>query len=393
MSERVVAVWGPQYEEAERLYDFGPEHPLRPGRVILSAELARMNGLFDQPNVSLAEPRSASVDEIQLVHHDDYVRAVMRIGEGDWAMEDQSLWGIGPGDNPPFQGMHDAGALVAGSALVAASSLQEGADHVWYPAGGLHHAMPDRASGFCVYDDPAIAIQQLLNSGVERVAYLDVDVHHGDGVQHIFYGEPRVMTISIHESGRFLFPGTGFAHETGRGDATGTSVNVALPPYTSDDAYLRVFERVVPPLLESFEPQVLFTQLGCDTHVSDPLAHLQLTTRGWRRLARWIHQLAHEHAGGRWIATGGGGYSVAAVPRGWAMYFGEMVGGLDLADELPHEWVERARSFGVHSPPTRLHDEEIANDSLADQASEAADRAAQETAEAIFPLHGLKSGS
>lgn len=402
MSERVAAIWGPQYEQAVRTYDFGPEHPLRPGRVILSAELARMNGLFDLPNVSLIEPRLATRGEIELIHDPAYVDAVVRIGGGDWTREDQGSWGIGPGDNPPFTGMHDASALVAGSAIVAADALalpgagrgknrsgSGGNEHVWYPAGGLHHAMPARASGFCIYDDPAIAIRHLLDRGADRVAYVDVDVHHGDGVQEIFYGDPRVLTISIHESGRFLFPGTGFVDEVGRGDARGTSVNVPLPPYTGDDAYLTAFETVVPPLLESFKPIVLFTQLGCDTHHTDPLAHLQLTTHAWRRIARWVHELAHEHAGGRWIATGGGGYSVAAVPRGWASYFAEMCGGLDLAPEIPEAWRELAREHGVCNPPTLVHDDPIAVDGMVEQAAVEAVRSAERTAATIFPYHGL----
>lgn len=389
MSERVVAVWGPQYEQAEAIYDFGPQHPLRPGRVILSAELARANGLFDLPHVSLVEPRVASVQELLSVHDPDYVSAVVRIGEGDWDPSDQLNWGIGPGDNPPFTGMHEASSLVAGSAIVAATALLGVAEHVWYPAGGLHHAMPERASGFCIYDDPAIAIRNLLDNGVERVAYVDVDVHHGDGVQQIFWTEPRVLTISLHESGRYLFPGTGFPNEIGGGDARGTAANVALPPYTSDDAYLEVFERVVPPLLEAFKPQVLFTQLGCDTHHTDPLAHLQLTTRAWRRLATWMHALAHDYADGRWIATGGGGYSVGAVPRGWAMYFAEMCGGLEIADELPESWRERARAFGVNDPPKLLHDDPLVGDGLTSQAAEGALRAADETAAQLFPLYGI----
>jgi acetoin utilization protein AcuC len=389
LSVSVAAVWGPQYEAAEALYDFGPQHPLRPGRVILSAELARANGLFDLAHVTLVEPRVASAAELLAVHDPDYVAAITRIGEGDWDPTDQLNWGVGPGDNPPFTGMHDASALVAGSALVAAGSLLTGSEHVWYPAGGLHHAMPARASGFCIYDDPAIAIRALLDSGVERIAYVDVDVHHGDGVQQIFWTDPRVLTISLHESGRYLFPGTGFVDEVGGGDAAGTSVNVALPPYTADDAYLAAFERVVPPLLDAFAPDVLFTQLGCDTHHTDPLAHLQLTTRAWRRLATWVHQLAHDHAGGRWIATGGGGYSVGAVPRGWAMYFAEMCGGLELATEMPEAWRDRARSFGVSDPPRFLHDDPVPPDGLTEQAAEAAMRAADETAARLFPYFGV----
>jgi acetoin utilization protein AcuC len=373
------------------LYDFGPQHPLRPGRVILSAELARLNGLFDLPHVGLVEPRHATVSEILTVHDPDYVAAITRIGEGDWDPTDQINWGVGPGDNPPFNGMQEASSLVAGSALVAAQAMTTGAEHVWYPAGGLHHAMPAKASGFCIYDDPAICIRSLLDSGLERVAYVDVDVHHGDGVQQIFWNDPRVLTISLHESGRYLFPGTGFATEVGGSNALGTSVNVALPPYTGDDAYLNVFEKVVPSLLDSFKPQVLYSQLGCDTHHSDPLAHMQLTTRSWRKLAKWMHELAHDYAQGNWIATGGGGYSVGAVPRGWAMYFAEMCGGLEIDEELPAEWREKAVSYGVRNPPERLHDDEIVDDSMTDQAASGALRAAEETVAAVFPLHGLKT--
>jgi acetoin utilization protein AcuC len=392
MSERVAAIWGPAYAEAARIYDFGPQHPLRPGRVILAAELARINGLFDLPEVSVLEPRVASRAEIELVHHPDYIDAITRIGEGHWDPGDAGMWGVGPGDNPPFEGMHDAGALVAGSAVRAAEACwSEGFEHVWYPAGGLHHAMPARASGFCIYDDPAIAIAHLLEQGAERVAYLDVDVHHGDGVQEIFYRDPRVLTISLHESGRFLFPGTGFVDEIGSGDAAGTSVNLPLPPYTGDDAYLAAFDEVVPPLVEAFKPTVLFTQLGCDTHVTDPLAHLQLTTHAWRALATRIHQLAHSAAGGKWIATGGGGYSVAAVPRGWASYFAEMCGGRDLAAELSEEWRDIACEWGLDDPPTKLHDEVNEPDSYIREAAEEAKRSAKKTAERLFGYHGLKA--
>lgn len=390
MSERVAAVWGSLYEEASQVYDFGPQHPLRPGRVILAAELAQMSGLFDLPHVDVLAPRMGSRSEIELVHGAAYIDAITRIGAGGWDPDDASRWGVGPGDNPPFTGMHDAGALVAGSAIVAADALWSGGfEHVWYPAGGLHHAMPNRASGFCIYDDPAISIKQLLASGAERVAYLDVDVHHGDGVQQIFYDDPRVLTISIHESGRFLFPGTGSVDELGTGDAVGTSVNVPLPPYTGDDAYLAVFERVVPPIVEAFKPTVLFTQLGCDTHASDPLAHLQLTTHGWRRLATLIHQLAHTAAAGRWIATGGGGYSVEVVPRGWANYFAEMCGGINLAPELPEEWRIRARSFGVDDPPTMLHDEINAPDRYIEEAAIEANASAERTVERVFGYFSL----
>jgi acetoin utilization protein AcuC len=200
--------------------------------------------------------------------------------------------------------------------------------------------MPSRASGFCVYDDPAAAIAWMLDRGVERVAYVDVDVHHGDGVQEIFYADPRVLTISIHESGEYLFPGTGFVNERGEGAAEGTKVNVPLHPGTGDDAWLDAFREVVPPLIRGWRPDVLVTQLGCDTHATDPLAHLRLTTRAYRETATMFHDLAHEVTDGRWVATGGGGYQWArVVPRAWTLYFAEMAGA-ELPDHLPESWLE-----------------------------------------------------
>ena len=231
------------------------------------------------------------------------------------------------------------------------------AEHAFNAAGGLHHAMPSRASGFCVYDDPAVAMAWMLEQGVERIAYVDVDVHHGDGPQAIFYSDPRVLTISLHESGRYLFPGTGFEDERGSGEAEGTKVNVPLPPYTDDDAWLDAFRAVVPARVREFKPDVLVTQLGCDTHATDPLADLQLTTGGaYRPAAKMLHELAHDAAGGRWVATGGGGYQWArVVPRAWTIYFAEMAGA-DVPDQIPSEWIERAQSEVGSSVPGTLSD-------------------------------------
>src|SRR5205807_593855 len=256
-----------------------------------------------------------------------------------------------------FPQRHEAAALVAGASLVAADEVLSGrAEHAFNPAGGLHHAMPSRASGFCVYDDPAIAIRWLLTQGAERIAYVDVDVHHGDGPQAIFYKEPRVLTISIHESGRYLFPGSGFEDETGAGDAEGTKVNVPLQPMTDDAAWLGAFRSVVPDRVRAWRPDVLVTQLGCDTHRTDPLAHLELTTSAYGEAAKVLHSLAHEAAGGRWVATGGGGYQWArVVPRAWTIYFAEMAGA-SLPDELPEAWLRAASELGASDVPVTLTD-------------------------------------
>ena len=322
-----------------RIYDHGPQHPLRPERVQLTWDLIEASGLADAPLVRTLGCRPATDEELLLVHTPEYLDATRRAGAGEHA--DFRRFGYGPGDNPVFPRMHEAGALVAGATLSGAAAILDGeVEHAFNAAGGLHHAMPSRASGFCVYDDPAVAIAWLLERGVERIAYVDVDVHHGDGPQAIFYEDPRVLTISIHESGEYLFPGTGFVDERGAGPAEGTKVNVPLNPSTGDDAWLEAFRDVVPPLVRAWRPDVLVSQLGCDTHHTDPLAHLRLTTRAYREGARTLHELAHEAAGGRWLATGGGGYQWArVVPRAWTLYFAEMAE-VELPDHLPEGWIE-----------------------------------------------------
>jgi acetoin utilization protein AcuC len=250
--------------------------------------------------------------------------------------------------------------------------------------------MPDQASGFCVYNDPAVAIAWLLDQGVERIAYLDVDVHHGDGVEAIFAGEPRVLTVSLHESGRYLFPGTGFAHEVGEGPARGTIANLPLPPSTTDDLYLAAFDALVPALVRAFQPELLVTQLGCDTHYSDPLAHLGLTVSAYRQLAGRFHDLAHTVTGGRWLATGGGGYQWAAVvPRAWCTYLAEMVGA-ELPAQLPEAYLDEAADrFGALIGPD-MADEVVALRSEHRTRVEAELGRTIEVARSnLFPLHGL----
>jgi acetoin utilization protein AcuC len=352
VSDKVELVYGPEI----LAYDHGPQHPLRPARVMLTRELIAAYGLLDGENATETPPRVASDQELQLVHTERYIDAVKRTTE--LSPGELGRYGFGPGDNPTFPGMHEASARVAGASLVAAEAVLSGrAEHAFNPAGGLHHAMPERASGFCVYDDPAIAIAWLLERGVDRVAYVDVDVHHGDGPQAIFYRDPRVLTISIHETGRYLFPGTGFVDERGEGEAEGTKANIPLPPFTSDDPWLQAFHEVVPPLVRRWKPDVLVTQLGCDTHHSDPLAHLNLSTRAYREAAKALHALAHDAAGGRWLATGGGGYQWArVVPRAWTIYFAEM-SERDLPDALPEEWRALAGEEAGTEVPDALSEE------------------------------------
>lgn len=381
MSERVELIW---YGDNAPMYDHGSQHPLRPARVFLTRRLIRDYGLIDGERVAETPARDATDEELLLVHTERYLDVVRRAGHG----EDGDWWryGFGPGDNPIFPLMHEASARVAGASIVAAEAVWSGrSEHAFNPAGGLHHAMPERASGFCVYDDPAVAIAWLLANGASRVAYVDVDVHHGDGVQAIFYRDPRVLTISMHQDGRTLFPGTGFVTEVGAGDAEGTKVNVPLPPYTGDDAWLTAFRAIVPPLVASWRPDVLVTQLGCDTHFSDPLAQLALSTAAYRETARILHRLAHETAGGRWLATGGGGYQWArVVPRAWTIAFAEMAGVVP-PDGLPERWIEAAELEAGYAVPATLSEEPPPDPDR----NPAVGQVVEQVQEAISARHGL----
>ncbi len=389
MSSSVTFVWD------ERLagYDFGPSHPLAPIRVELAVRLARDLGLLDLPHVVEVTAEPATDDELRLVHSQRYLDAVRRAGENPHTMD--LLHGLGTDDDPVFVGMHEASALVVGASLAAARAVVSGrSEHAVNLAGGLHHAMPESASGFCIYNDAAAAIASALATGVERVAYVDVDVHHGDGTERIFWDDPRVLTISLHESGRFLFPGTGFATDIGGASAEGLAVNVALPPGTGDEGWLRAFDAVVPPLLASFSPQLLVTQHGCDSHRLDPLAHLELTIDGQRTAYAALHALAHAHADGRWVALGGGGYErVEVVPRAWAHLVGEVVGRpVPPQTAVPASWLAYVTERLARRGPVSMSDgpDPVLRrwTSGADH-DDPLDRAVHATRMAVFPLHGL----
>ncbi len=306
-------------------------------------------------------------------------------------------FGLGTSDVPVFLGMHEASARVVGATLAAARAVHEGrALHAVNVAGGLHHAMPANASGFCVYNDPAIAIAWLLDHGVQRIAYVDIDVHHGDGVQAAFYDDPRVLTISLHQSGRTLFPGTGFPDETGGPGAEGRAVNVALPPGTTDAGWLRAFHAVVPPLVRASRRRYLVSQHGCDSHRLDPLAQLSLTVDGQRAAHAAVHELAHAVTDGRWIATGGGGYALAeVVPRSWTHLLAIAAGApIDGATPTPQAWRELAQSRAGGRAPATMTDGG-SGDYLPFEAGhdpgDPVDRAIMATMRATFPLHGLTS--
>jgi acetoin utilization protein AcuC len=343
-------------------YDLGADHPMTPLRRRLAVDLIRAYGLLDRPGVEVIVPEPASDDEIQRVHAPAYVAAVRRYSATPAlaAAWEAGQWGLAAGgDTPAFAGMHDAAAAVCGASLAGARAVWRGdADQAFVAGGGLHHAMANRAAGFCVYNDCAVAIQALLDEGAERVAYIDIDVHHGDGTQWIFFEEPRVLTCSVHETGRYLFPGTGGIAERGIGEAEGTAINVPLPPYAGDRPYLRAIEEVIAPAVAAFRPDVIVTQDGADPHHGDPLAHLQVTMPSFPRVFRTLHELAREAAGGRWVALGGGGYTFQVVPRAWTMLLAEMLG-VELEDEIPEAWWREGEALvGVPLPRTMSADPE-----------------------------------
>lgn len=323
-------------------YDFGPQHPLRPERLTAGLELLQQLGLWDPDEERLA-PREATHDELALVHSRDYIRAV-EMASGGWFPGDElRRYGFARGgDNPPFLDMHHAAALVAGGSSDAMRAVMSGEiTHAFNPAGGLHHATRDRASGFCIYDDPALAAAIAVDEFGARVLYVDFDCHHGDGVQWIFYDDPRVLTLSFHESGKYLFPGTGGVAELGEGEGHGYSLNVPFEPFTQDDSWLRAVTSIVPDAVRRFQPDVLISAHGADTHTWDPLTHLSLTTRSFREQTRLVHQLAHDMTDGRWLAVGSGGYDWRrVVPRSWAILWSEMTQ-RPLPAELPVSWRER----------------------------------------------------
>jgi acetoin utilization protein AcuC len=344
--DRAAFIW----DERLTRHVYRPDHPLKPLRLVGVHETLRDLGAFERANAALLPPRDATREEIERIHAPDYVEAVMQ-ASADPEL-DYGRWGMQPwGDTPPFVGMHEASLLTTGASLVAMGEVLAGRSHVAVNyAGGLHHAMRARASGFCIYNDPAIVCGMLADRGL-KVAYVDIDAHHGDGVQAAFYDTDRVLTISLHESGRTLFPGSGFADERGSGSGAGYSVNVALPPFTDDAAWTRAFDAVVPALVGRYRPDILVTQQGIDPHFLDPLTHLLLSTRAREHAVRTFAAMALP-----WVAMGGGGYDLDAVRRTWSIEYLVMLGA-DVPESL-HD----------PDPPTAEGDRRRAVDAGADAA-------------------------
>lgn len=382
---RAVLLWSPELLG----YDFGPGHPMSPLRLRLTMGLITAFGLLDDLDVVAPEP--ASDELLRLVHEQAYIDHV-RAEDGAGP---PYPWGIGDADNPVFAGMHEASSRVVGGTVAATRAVWRGeAPRAVNPAGGLHHAMPSAASGFCVYNDIAVGIAAVLAEGAERVLYVDVDAHHGDGVERAFWDDPRVLTVSIHQSGRSLFPGTGYPQDAGGPRARGSAANIALPPRTSDAAWLRALDAVVGPLVEEWRPQLVVSQHGADAHHRDPITDLDISVDAQRAAAIMIRGWADEHCEGRWVATGGGGYDVVStVPRVWT-HLAAVVAGrpIDPTAPVPESWLAQVHELLGEDGPAAMTEGRPATFRRWEDGydpGDPVDRAVLATRRAVFPEHGL----
>ncbi len=383
--ERALLLWAPELLG----YDFGPGHPMSPLRMRLTMSLAEAMGVVDQLRVR--GPEMADDALLRLVHDQDYIDHVRAGDDGG----PTHPYGLGGTDNPVFAHMHEVTALVVGGTVAAARAVWGGeAPRAANLSGGLHHAMARAASGFCVYNDVAVAIAALLADGATRVLYIDVDAHHGDGVERAFWDDDRVLTVSVHQNGQSLFPGTGFPQDVGGPRARGYAVNVALPPGTSDPTWLRAIDAVVDPLVREFRPEIIVSQHGADAHGRDPITDLDISIDAQRTAALMVAEWAREHAGGRWVATGGGGYDlISTVPRVWTHLLAVVAGHpVDPRTATPSQWREEVRELVGRDGPTEMtegRDGGFRPWSEGFDPDDPVDRAVLATRRAVFPDHGI----
>src|SRR5690606_22798297 len=345
------------YSDQLLKYRFSQDHPFNQTRVMLTYDLLKSLNLLNDS--SLLSPRIATDEELELVHDPRFIEAVKLAGEGKLSEDRAQGFGIGTEDTPVFPGMHEASALLVGATLSAVDHVMSGkSNHALNLGGGLHHGFRGKASGFCVYNDSSVAIRYMQQKYNVRVLYVDTDAHHGDGVQWTFYDDPNVCTLSIHETGRYLFPGTGNVNERGSGKGYGYTFNIPLDAFTEDDSWLHAYRTSFKEITEYFKPDVIFTQNGVDSHYYDPLTHLSATMRIYREIPKLAHELAHQYCDGRWIAVGGGGYDIwRVVPRAWSLIWLEMIGKSDISGELPDDWITRWQPKAKFALPSYWDDE------------------------------------
>ncbi len=376
-SAKEVLVFSKQFGS----HSYGANHPLKVERLQLTMDLIGAYGLWNTTDNPWIEAQKADEQDLRRIHSDEYLGVLKAANTGQVPSQARK-YGLGGGDNPVFPGLYDWSLMVTGATLECIRQIRENGRQIAFNiAGGLHHAMRGRAAGFCYLNDPAIGIAQMVQDGL-RVVYLDIDVHHGDGVEAAFYNTDQVLTISLHQHGQTLFPGTGFTDEIGEGPGYGYTVNVPLAPGTGDDLYLWVFMEVVPPLVHAFDPDMLVTQLGVDTLVTDPLAGLNLTTNGFFKLIQQIKSW-----GVKWVALGGGGYNVMNVARAWTRAWAIMKG-IDISDVLPEKFIKEHQTELRHILTLSDPDQKI-DGPVADRAQQLATAVVARVKETIFPLVGV----
>jgi len=344
------------YSDKLLAYKFHDEHPFNQQRIKMTLDLLKnANAINDK---QIIEPKMATDDEIAFIHDPAFIEAVKRAGEGKLDQKSALNYGLGTEDTPIFPNMHEASALIVGGTLLAAEKVMEGeVKHALHLGGGLHHGFRGKAAGFCVYNDCSVAIEYIRKKYDAKVLYIDTDAHHGDGVQFTFYDDPNVCTVSIHETGKYLFPGTGNYTERGHGKGYGYSFNVPVDAFTEDESWLSIYETLVREVAEFFKPDVIFTQNGVDSHFYDPLTHLSLTMKSYELIPRIAHELAHEYCNGRWIAVGGGGYDIwRVVPRAWGKIWLAM-NDIDLTGHLPETWLKKWQALSPFEMPATWEDD------------------------------------
>ena len=331
-------------------YNLGDDHPLRPERLKITLALAKNYELMS--SVNILTPRLAKIEELLLFHTEEYVNKVKEYSRRGYGLLDD-------GDTPAFSGCFEITSWIVGASLLGIESIIKGeADHVFNFSGGLHHAHPNKASGFCIFNDPALCISVLKKKyGLKRIAYIDIDAHHGDGVMYGFYNDPSVLNIDFHEDGRYLFPGSGFSSEIGEGKAKGLKINVPLPPNVNDGLYLEAFHRIVPDALRFYEPEIILLQSGADSHKGDPLTHLSITVKTYSEIATWLHKFVHEMCCGKIMIFGGGGYLLSNVARCWVKVLSVFLE-RELSAKIPDQWRKYYESLTQYPSPTIMNEQE-----------------------------------
>ncbi len=337
-------------------YKFNSDHPFNQFRLKLTVDLLHRLNALDQRQV--VPPRMATEEELSLIHDPSYIEAVKMAGHGQLTQAVAENYGLGTEDTPIFPNMHEASALLVGGTLTAVDQVMTGQSlHSLHLGGGLHHGFRGKASGFCIYNDSSVAIKYLQNKYHARVLYVDTDAHHGDGVQWSFYDDPNVCTLSIHETGRYLFPGTGNVNERGQGEGYGYSFNIPVDAFTEDESWLHAYTQSLRDVAEFFKPDIILTQNGADSHYYDPLTHLSATMKIYREIPKLAHEIAHQYCGGKWVAVGGGGYDIwRVVPRAWALIWMEMTENSNRFGSLPQDWLDHWQDKAPFTLPMNWDD-------------------------------------